>query len=148
MELSSQLGAVLLKAIPQLKVDVHEQISLCVLKYVKTHIYIPKNPSVRGLPVGLDNGKATLLISVVSTVLLQADGCHKRVKLEGVHSQLSAHMKGKRKGSSDKNSVTITWHEASQYPLPNTTLINQYCPQEYLTIIMRRFMMKLPSELH
>jgi thiamine biosynthesis protein ThiI len=153
MELSSQLGAVLLKAIPQLKVDVHEPDFIVRVEIREnTYIYTEKIPSVRGLPVG-SNGKATLLISGgIDSPVAGWMVAKRGVKLEGVHFYSYPY-----KSEKAKEKVIRLTKILSQYNLgmklhiiPFTEIqlaINQYCPQEYLTIIMRRFMMKIAERI-
>lgn len=153
MELSSQLGAVLLKAIPQLKVDVHEPDFIVRVEIREnTYIYTEKIPSVRGLPVG-SNGKATLLISGgIDSPVAGWMVAKRGVKLEGVHFYSYPYTSEKVKEKVIRLTKILSQYNLGMklHIIPFTEIqlaINQYCPQEYLTIIMRRFMMKIAERI-
>ena len=153
MELSSQLGAVLLKAIPQLKVDVHEPDFIVRVEIREnTYIYTEKIPSVRGLPVG-SNGKATLLISGgIDSPVAGWMVAKRGVKLEGVHFYSYPYTSEKAKEKVIRLTKILSQYNLGMklHIIPFTEIqlaINQYCPQEYLTIIMRRFMMKIAERI-
>ena len=153
MELSSQLGAVLLKAIPQLKVDVHEPDFIVRVEIRENpYIYTEKIPSVRGLPVG-SNGKATLLISGgIDSPVAGWMVAKRGVKLEGVHFYSYPYTSEKAKEKVIRLTKILSQYNLGMklHIIPFTEIqlaINQYCPQEYLTIIMRRFMMKIAERI-
>lgn len=153
MEVSSKLGALLLQEIPELKVDVINPdfvVHVEIREY--TYIYSEIIPAVKGLPVG-SNGKATLLISGgIDSPVAGWMVAKRGVQIEGVHFYSYPYTSEKA-----KEKVIRLVKILSEYTLgmklhivPFTEiqlLINQNCPQEYLTIIMRRFMMKIAERI-
>ena len=153
MELNREIGGVLLDAFPQLSVDVHEpDINLYVEIREKIYIYSRIIPGPCGMPVGT-NGKAMLLLS------------------GGIDSPVAGYMISKRGGKIDavyfhappytseraKQKVVDLARQVSRYSGPiylhvvNFTdiqlAIYEKCPHEELTIIMRRYMMKIAEKI-
>ncbi len=152
-EICIEMGAYLLKRFPELKVDVHEpEVRVTVEVRNKSYVYSIVIPGLGGMPVGT-NGKAMLLLS------------------GGIDSPVAGYMISKRGVSmaatyfhappytSDraKQKVVDLAEKISAYTGPmklfviNFTDIQLYiyekCPHEELTIIMRRYMMKLAEKL-
>lgn len=149
MELNAALGEKILDAFPEIKVDVHNpDVLLCVEIREKINIYSIEIPGPGGMPVGT-NGKAMLLLS------------------GGIDSPVAGYMIAKRGVGIDatyfhappytseraKQKVVDLARIVSKYAGPinlhvvNFTDIQLYiyeqCPHEELTIIMRRYMMKI-----
>ena len=149
MELNAALGEKILDAFPEIKVDVHNpDVLLCVEIREKINIYSTEIKGPGGMPVGT-NGKAMLLLS------------------GGIDSPVAGYMIAKRGVAIDatyfhappytseraKQKVVDLAKIVSKYSGPinlhvvNFTDIQLYiyekCPHEELTIIMRRYMMKI-----
>lgn len=153
MEVSSELGGIILQELPELKVNVNEPDFVLYVEIREfTYIYSEIIPGVRGLPVG-SNGQATLLLSggidsPVAGWMVAKRGVH----LEAVHFYSYPYTSERA-----KDKVIRLAKIMSQYTLgmrlhivPFTEIqlaINQKCPHEYLTIIMRRFMMKIAERI-
>lgn len=149
MEVSRELGGILLNKIPRLKVDVlNPDFILHVEIREFTYIYSEIIQGAKGLPVGT-NGRATLLLSggidsPVAGWMIAKRG----VRIEAVHFYSYPYT-----SESAKDKVIRLAEILSEYTLgmrlhivPFTDIqleINQKCPHEYLTIIMRRFMMRI-----
>ncbi len=153
MDFSSHLGAVLLKEIPQLKVDVHNPdfiVHVEIREY--TYVYSEIIPSVNGLPVG-SNGRATLLISGgIDSPVAGWMVAKRGVKLEGVHFYSYPYTSEKAKEKVIRLTKILSQYNLGMklHIIPFTEIqlaINQHCPQDYLTIIMRRFMMKIAERI-
>jgi tRNA uracil 4-sulfurtransferase len=152
-EICIEMGAYLLKRFPELKVDVHEpSVRVTVEVRTKSYVYSIIIPGLGGMPVGT-NGKAMLLLS------------------GGIDSPVAGYMIAKRGVSmaatyfhappytSDraKQKVVDLAEKISKYTgkiklfVVNFTDIQLYiydqCPHEELTIIMRRYMMKIAERL-
>jgi thiamine biosynthesis protein ThiI len=152
-EICIEMGAYLLKRFPEMKVDVHEpSVRLTVELRTKCYVYSIIIPGLGGMPVGT-NGKAMLLLS------------------GGIDSPVAGYMISKRGVSlaatyfhappytSDraKQKVVDLAEKISKYTgklklfVVNFTDIQLYiydqCPHEELTIIMRRYMMKIAERL-
>lgn len=153
MEVSRELGGVILEQAPGLKVDV---ITPDFIVYVEirefTYLYSEIIQGVKGLPVG-SNGKATLLISGgIDSPVAGWMVAKRGVRIEAVHFYSYPYTSERA-----KDKVIRLAQILSQYTLgirlhivPFTEIqmeINQKCPQDYLTIIMRRFMMRIAERI-
>ncbi len=153
MELDMEIGGQLLDAFPELKVDVHTpEISLVVEVREKILIYSETIPGPGGLPVGT-NGKSMLLLSggidsPVAGYMISKRG----VKIDAVYFHAPPYTSERA-----KQKVVDLARLVSKYSGPiylhvvNFTDIQLYiyekCPHEELTIIMRRYMMKIAEEI-
>ncbi len=149
MELNKQLGEAILMAFPELKVDVHHpEVLVNVEVREEIFIYSKEIPGAGGLPVGT-SGKAMLLLS------------------GGIDSPVAGYMIAKRGALLEatyyhappytseraRQKVIDLAKEVSRYSGPiklhivNFTDIQLYiydqCPHDELTIIMRRYMMRI-----
>ncbi|MDF2844142.1 MAG: thiI [Herbinix sp.] len=152
-EICIEMGSYLLKRFPEMKVDVHEpSIRITVEVRTKCYVYSIIIPGLGGMPVGC-NGKAMLLLS------------------GGIDSPVAGYMISKRGVSMAatyfhappytseraKQKVVDLAEKISKYTgqiklfVINFTDIQLYiyeqCPHEELTIIMRRYMMKIAEKL-
>ena len=143
----------MLKAFPDMKVDVHNpKLNLHVEIREKIYIYSSEIPGPGGMPIGT-NGKAMLLLS------------------GGIDSPVAGYMVSKRGVMIDavyfhappytseraKQKVVDLAKLVSRYTGPiNLHIINftdiqlyiyEQCPHEELTIIMRRYMMKIAEHI-
>lgn len=149
MEINAELGGKILDAFPESKVDVHNPE---VMVYIEIrsliNIYSKEIPGPGGMPVG-SNGKAMLLLS------------------GGIDSPVAGYMIAKRGVALDAtyfHAPPYTSERAKQKVVDLAKLVARYsgpinlhvvnftdiqlyiyekCPHEELTIIMRRYMMKL-----
>ena len=153
MELNREIGGVLLEAFPQLSVDVHEpDIMLYVEIREKIYIYSEIIPGPGGMPVGT-NGKAMLLLSggidsPVAGYMISKRG----VKIDAVYFHAPPYTSERA-----KQKVVDLARLVSRYSGPiylhiiNFTdiqlAIYEKCPHEELTIIMRRYMMKIAEKI-
>lgn len=150
MEVDARVGEAVLSAFPGLRVDVHEPEVLIHIELRKEDIYIYskeiKGPG--GMPVGT-NGKAMLLLS------------------GGIDSPVAGYMIAKRGVHIDAvyfNAPPYTSERAKQKVIDLAKIVSRYagiiylhiinftdiqlyiyekCPHDELTIIMRRYMMKI-----
>lgn len=153
MELSRELGAFLLREFPTLKVDVHNpQILMSVEVRERTYIYYEKIEGAGGMPVGT-NGKATLLLSggidsPVAGWMIAKRG----VELSAVyyHSVPYTSDRAKQKVIDLAKALSKYSGNINLYVVPFTKIqqeIYQKCPDSQLTILMRRFMMKIAEDI-
>lgn len=152
-EICVELGAYLLRRFPEMKVDVHNpSVRIMVEVRTRSYVYSEVIPALGGMPVG-SNGKAMLLLS------------------GGIDSPVAGYMVAKRGVTIDavyfhappytsdraKEKVVDLARLVSRYTGPiklhviNFTDIQLYiyekCPHDELTIIMRRYMMKIAETL-
>lgn len=153
MEINADLGEVLLNAYPGLSVDVHEpEILLNVEIREKIYIYSEIIPGPGGMPVGT-GGKAMLLLSggidsPVAGYMIAKRG----VKIDAVYFHAPPYTSERA-----KQKVVDLARIVSKYTGPiylhviNFTDIQLYiyekCPHEELTIIMRRYMMRIAEHI-
>lgn len=153
MEVSRELGAVLLQNFPNLKVNVtNPEFILYVEIREFSYIYSEIVPGVKGLPVG-SNGIATLLISggidsPVAGWMIAKRG----VKLEAVHFYSYPYTSERARDKVIKlvKTLAVYNHGLKLHIVPFTEIqmaIKQNCPHDYITIIMRRFMMKIAERI-
>ena len=149
MEINAELGEKILDAFPESKVDVHNpEVMVCIEIRSLINIYSKEIPGPGGMPVG-SNGKAMLLLS------------------GGIDSPVAGYMIAKRGVALDAtyfHAPPYTSERAKQKVVDLAKLVARYsgpinlhvvnftdiqlyiyekCPHEELTIIMRRYMMKL-----
>ncbi len=152
-QMNCDLGEVILNAFPETRVNVHKPDVLLhveVRKYV--NIYSLMIPGAGGMPVGT-NGKAMLLLSggidsPVAGYMIAKRG----VKIDAVYFHAPPYTSDRA-----KQKVVDLAKLVSRYsgPIPlhivNFTDIQLYiydqCPHEELTIIMRRYMMRIAEEI-
>ncbi|MGB4661161.1 MAG: tRNA uracil 4-sulfurtransferase ThiI [Mobilitalea sp.] len=152
-EICMEMGAYLLHRFPEMKVDVHHPSVFFTLELrTKSYVYSINIPGLGGMPVGT-NGKAMLLLS------------------GGIDSPVAGYMVSKRgvaiaatyfhappyTSERAKQKVVDLAEKISKYTgkinlyIVNFTEIQLYiyekCPHVELTIIMRRYMMKIAEIL-
>lgn len=153
MELNCELGRVLLEARPDLQVDVHApEILLSVEIREKIYVYSRTIPGPGGMPVG-SGGKSMLLLSggidsPVAGYMIAKRG----VKIDAVYFHAPPYTSERA-----KQKVVDLARLVSRYTGPiylhviNFTDIQMYiyekCPHDELTIIMRRYMMRIAEHI-
>ncbi|MBO5292361.1 MAG: tRNA 4-thiouridine(8) synthase ThiI [Lachnospiraceae bacterium] len=153
MEIDMEVGGVLLDEFSRLKVDVHKpDIYLNIEIRERIYIYSETIPGPGGMPVGT-NGKAMLLLSggidsPVAGYMISKRG----VKIDAVYFHAPPYTSERA-----KQKVVDLARKVSRYSGPiylhviNFTDIQLYiyekCPHDELTIIMRRYMMKIAEEI-
>ncbi len=149
MEINMALGEAILNAFPEIRVDVHKPDAMLHVEIrEKIYIYSMEIPGPGGMPVG-SNGKAMLLLSggidsPVAGYMIAKRG----VKIDAVYFHAPPYTSDRA-----KQKVIDLAKQVSRYAGPvylhiiNFTDIQLYiyekCPHEELTIIMRRYMMKI-----
>ncbi len=153
MTINMEMGEVLLKAYPEMRVDVHKpDIMLNIEVREKIYIYSQIIPGPGGMPVGT-GGKAMLLLSggidsPVAGYMIAKRG----VKIDAVYFHAPPYTSDRA-----KQKVIDLARLVSRYTGPiylhiiNFTDIQLYiheqCPHEELTIIMRRYMMRIAETI-
>ncbi len=153
MEINADLGEILLKAFPELKVDVHKPDMLLSVE-IREHIYVYSIviPGPGGMPTGTA-GKAMLLLS--GGIDSPAAGymiAKRGVQIDAVYFHAPPYTSERA-----KQKVVDLAKKVSEYAGPihlhviNFTDIQMYiydkCPHDELTIIMRRYMMRIAEHL-
>ena len=141
MEVSAGIGEKILDAFPEASVDVHHpEMTLSVEIRDKIYVYSETLPGPGGMPIGT-NGKAMLLLSggidsPVAGYMIAKRG----VKIEAVYFHAPPY-------TSERAKQKVRYSGPIRLHVVNFTDIQLYiydqCPHEELTIIMRRYMMRI-----
>ena len=152
MEVSSELGAVILDNCPNMKVDVHHpDVYVNVEIRNKIYLYSENIPGPGGMPLGT-NGRAMLLLSggidsPVAGYMIAKRG----VIIDAVYFHAPPYTSERAKQKDvDLAKLVAKYSGPIRLHVVNFTDIQLYiydqCPHEELTIIMRRYMMKIAEE--
>ncbi len=149
MEINAALGEKILEAYPETSVDVHNpEVVICVEIRNKINLYSTIIPGPGGMPVGT-NGKAMLLLSggidsPVAGWMIAKRGVG--IDATYFHAPPYTSERAKQKVV-DLAKIVAKYSGPINLHIVNFTDIQLYiyeqCPHEELTIIMRRYMMKL-----
>ena len=153
-EIAAEVGGYLLSRFPNLRVDVHNP-DLVVFVEVRdqaAYIHGPQLDGAGGMPVG-SSGKAMLLVSggidsPVAGYMMAKRG----LEIEAIHFAAPPYT-----SEYAKQKVITLCREVCEYAgriklhVVNFTHVQEEirdkCPEEYFTIIMRRYMMKIAERL-
>ena len=148
-----KMGAYLLNRFPEMKVDVHQpQVRITVEVRSKGYVYSEVIPGPCGMPVG-SNGKAMLLLSggidsPVAGWMISKRG----VTLEATYFHAPPYTSDRAQQKVvDLAKIISAYTGPIRLNVVNFTEIQLYiyetCPHEELTIIMRRYMMRIAQTL-
>ena len=153
MEINADMGEAILNAYPEMSVDVHNpDILLNIEVREKIYIYSETIPGPGGMPVGT-GGKAMLLLSggidsPVAGYMIAKRG----VKIDAVYFHAPPYTSERAKQKVvDLAKVVAAYAGPVWLHVINFTDIQLYihekCPHEELTIIMRRYMMRIAEHI-
>lgn len=153
MEMNVELGGIILDAYPEMRVDVHKpEIMLNVEVRDKIYIYSEIIPGPGGMPVGT-GGKAMLLLSggidsPVAGWMIAKRG----VKIDAVYFHAPPYTSERAKQKVVDLAAKVAAYTGPIYlHVINFTDIQLYiydkCPHDELTIIMRRYMMRIAQHI-
>lgn len=153
MDVNIEAGAVLLEAFPDLRVDVHKpDVMVHIELRDQIYIYSAVFAGSGGLPVGT-NGKAILLLSggidsPVAGYMVSKRGVH----LEAVYFDAPPHTSPQAKQKViDLAKLVAKYAGAVRLHIIHFTDIQEAiyhtCPEDEITIIMRRYMMRIAQHL-
>ena len=152
-EINRDMGEVILNAFPETKVDVHHpDVMLHIEVRKKVNVYSLMIPGAGGMPVGT-NGKAMLLLSggidsPVAGWMIAKRG----VKIDAVYFHAPPYTSERAKQKVvDLAKLVARYSGPIALHVVNFTDIQLYiyekCPYEELTIIMRRYMMRIAEQI-
>lgn len=152
-EICIEMGAYLLKRFPELKVDVHNpEVRIMVEVRNKSYVYSEVIDGPGGMPVGT-NGKALLLLSggidsPVAGYMISKRG----VTIDAVYFHAPPYTSERAKQKVvDLAKIISRYTGPIKLHIINFTDIQLYiyekCPHEELTIIMRRYMMRIAEKI-
>ena len=153
MEIGADMGEYLLDRFPDMTVDVHNpDVALNIEVRERTYIYSISIPGPGGMPVGT-NGKATLLLSggidsPVAGYMIAKRG----VKIDAVYFHAPPYTSERAKQKViDLAKIVAAYAGPINLHVINFTdiqlAIYDKCPHDELTIIMRRYMMKIAEHI-
>ena len=152
-QINRDMGEAILEAFPQMRVDVHNpDVLLRVEIRQKVNIFSLMIPGPGGMPVGT-NGKAMLLLSggidsPVAGFMIAKRG----VKIDAVYFHAPPYTSDRAKQKVvDLAKLVARYSGPMDLHVVNFTDIQLYiyekCPHEELTIIMRRYMMRIAQAI-
>mgnify|MGYP001810252624 CR=1 FL=1 len=153
MQVSADIGRQILEAVPLLKVDVNRpQFTVHVELRDKAYLYSETIPGAKGLPTGT-GGKATLLLSggIDSPVAGWMIG-KRGVQIEAVHFHSYPYTSERARDKVvELGRILSGWTMGLKlHVVPFTEIqlaINEKCPADHITIIMRRYMMRIAEAI-
>ncbi|MBQ7247895.1 MAG: tRNA 4-thiouridine(8) synthase ThiI [Lachnospiraceae bacterium] len=154
MQIAAQLGEALLASFPDLTVDVHApEVSINVeIRDNEINLYSAVIPGPGGMPVG-SNGTGMLLLSGGIDSPVAGWMCSKRgMELEAVYFHAPPYTSEQAKEKVvDLARIVAAYSGPIKLHIVNFTEIQMYiyqtCPHDELTIIMRRYMMRIAEQL-
>lgn len=153
-QIASNLGGVLLKNFPNLKVDVHNpEVTVTVeIREEKAFIHADNFDGAGGMPVGT-SGKALLLLSggidsPVAGYMIAKRG----VKLSAIHFESPPYTSERARMKVERLAGKMAEYcgDIDFYCVPFTRIqeeIRNNCNEEFFTIIMRRIMMEIAQKI-
>ncbi len=153
MAINEEVGYRILQANPDLKVDVHNPEHLVNIEIRDmAYLYVKVIPAVGGMPVGT-NGNATLLLSggidsPVAGWMIAKRGV--QINAVHFHSYPYTSDRAKEKVLDLARKLSFSCCGIKVYVVPFTEIqmaIHEKCPEEYTTLIMRRYMMRIAERI-
>lgn len=155
MELSAEIGGMLLESNPQLKVNLHNpdwSVNIDVRENGKTLVYSDSIKAVNGMPVGT-SGKGLLLLSggidsPVAGYMMAKRG----MMIRGLHfhSYPYTGLRAKEKVMDLAKKLTEYTLEFAVETVSVTeiqTTIHEKCPEDLMITLLRRFMMRIANKI-
>ena len=151
--INEEIGYRILCAHPALKVDVHHpDHSINVEIRDKAYLYVRVIPAVGGMPVGT-NGQATLLLSGgIDSPVAGWMIARRGVQINAVHFHSYPYTsdRAKEKVLDLARKLSGSCCGIKVFVVPFTEIqmqIHEKCPDEYTTLIMRRYMMRIAERI-
>lgn len=153
MEMNAQLGGRILEALPGMSVDVHEpELMIHVEIREKIYLYSDVIPGPGGMPVGT-NGKSMLLLSGgIDSPVAGYMVAKRGVKIDAVYFHAPPYTSDRAKQKVVDLAAKVARYSGPIYLyIVNFTEIQlaiyEKCPHDELTIIMRRYMMRIAEKI-
>lgn len=152
-EMCSDLGGFLLQEFPGLSVDVHEpEVKIHLEVRTKTYLYSEILPGPGGMPVGTAGRGMLLLSGGIDSPVAGYMIAKRGVTLEAVYFHAPPYTSERAKQKvADLAKLLSRYAGPIRLHIVNFTDIQLYiyeeCPHEELTIIMRRYMMRIAENL-
>lgn len=154
IQLSQAVGGILAEAFPNLPVDVHQP-GLTVHVEIRenaAYVHAPAESGAGGLPVGMGGVAVSLLSGGIDSPVASYMMARRGVQLEMIHfvSPPYTSPQALDKVLQLAQLLTAWCGRMTVHIVPFTEIqeeIRRKCPEEYFTLIMRRFMMRIAERL-
>ena len=154
IQISQQVGGILAERFPDVAVDVHKP-DLTVYVEVRekaAYVHAPAAPGAGGLPIGMGGRAVSLLSGGIDSPVSSWMMARRGVELEMVHfvSPPYTSQQAQDKVLELARLLTAWTGRLLVHIVPFTEIqeeIRRNCPEEYFTLIMRRFMMRIAEAL-
>lgn len=150
IQISQEVGGELAEAFPDVTVDVHHPDLTVYVEIREKYAYVhaPSVPGAGGLPVGMGGHAVSLLSGGIDSPVSSWMMARRGVELEMVHfvSPPYTSQQAQDKVLELARLLTAYCGRMLVHIIPFTEIqeeIRKNCPEEYFTLIMRRFMMRL-----
>ena len=154
IQISQAVGALLAEAFPSVAVDVHHP-ELTVFVEIRekyAYVHTPAVPGAGGLPVGTGGHAVSLLSGGLDSPVSSWMMARRGAELEMVHfvSPPYTSQQAQDKVMELARLLTVWCGRLRVHIIPFTEIqeeIRRNCPEEFFTLIMRRFMMRLAEAI-
>ena len=154
IEISQWVGGMLHDAFPHLKVDVHGP-ELTVYVEVRedaAYVHAPAEPAAGGLPLGMGGSALSLLSGGIDSPVSSYMMAKRGVVLEMLHFAAPPYTSdlARQKVLQLARELTPWCGRMSVHNVPLTEIqeqIRDNCPEDFFTLVMRRFMMRVALRL-
>ena len=154
MDFSKELGAIILKNIPNIKVDVKTpELNLIIeIRKDKTYIYSNEIKGLGGYPVG-SNGKGLLMLSGgIDSPVAGYLTIKRGIKLEAIYFAAPPHtsLEAQKKVETLARNLAVYNNDIKLHIINFTKIeeaIYRYIPRDYLITIMRRMMYRISTKI-
>ena len=154
IEISQWVGGMLHDAFPHLKVDVHdpERTVYVEVREDAAYVHAPAEPAAGGLPLGMGGSALSLLSGGIDSPVSSYMMAKRGVVLEMLHFAAPPYTSdlARQKVLQLARELTPWCGRMSVHIVPLTQIqeqIRRECPEEYFTLITRRFMMRIADRL-
>ena len=154
IQVSQWVGGELHDAFPHLRVDVHHpELTVYVeIREDAAYVHAPAESAAGGLPLGMGGHAVSLLSGGIDSPVSSYMIAKRGVQLEMIHFASPPYTSdlAREKVLRLAQELTDWCGRLSVFIIPFTEIqeeIRRNCPEEYFTLIMRRFMMRLANEL-
>ncbi len=154
IQLSQQVGGLLNEAFPHVKVDVHHPELTVYIEIREDAAYVhgPAESAAGGLPIGMGGQAVSLLSGGIDSPVASYMMAKRGVVLEMLHFAAPPYTSdlARQKVLQLARELTPWCGRMSVHIVPLTQIqeqIRRECPEEYFTLITRRFMMRIADRL-
>ena len=151
--INEEVGGRILQANPDLKVDVHEPEHLVNIEIRDmAYLYVKVVPAVGGMPVGTNGNAALLLSGGIDSPVAGWMIAKRGVQICAVHFHSYPYTsdRAKEKVLDLARKLSFSCCGIKVFVVPFTEIqmaIHEKCPEEYTTLIMRRYMMRIAERI-